>query len=90
MFQRSIGALVTVAILAGVVLILLLNLNIKTRSNVPSAPPRPLAIPGASLRPAGFREFPIGDEAERNQMRIAAVWLPPIQMEGMGARSRLR
>ena len=84
MLQRSIGALVTVAILGGVVLILLLNLNLKTRSNVPSAPPRPLAIPGASLRPAGFREFPIGDEVERNQMRIAAVWLPPIQMEGMG------
>jgi uncharacterized protein involved in high-affinity Fe2+ transport len=34
-------------------------------------------------RRASFREYPIGEEVERNQMRIAAVWLPPIQMDGM-------
>jgi len=33
---------------------------------------------------APFREYPIGEEVERDaeKMRIAAVWLPPIQMEG--------
>lgn len=31
---------------------------------------------------APFREYPIG-EIERNSMKIAAVWLPLIQMEGM-------
>src|SRR5262249_53236669 len=33
--------------------------------------------------PAGFREYPIGDEVEKNQIRIAAVYLPPVEMEGM-------
>ncbi len=32
---------------------------------------------------APFREYPIGEEVERNGMKIVAVWLPPIQMEGM-------
>lgn len=32
---------------------------------------------------APFREFPIGDPVTKNNMKIAAVWLPPIQMEGM-------
>ena len=38
---------------------------------------------GSHRPPAGFREYPIGDEVEKNQMRIAAVYLPPVQMEGM-------
>ena len=33
--------------------------------------------------PAGFREYPIGDDAEKNQIRIAAVYLPPVEMAGM-------
>lgn len=31
---------------------------------------------------APFREYPIGEEVEKNQLFIAAVWLPPIRMEG--------
>ena len=34
-------------------------------------------------QPAGFREYPIGDEFQKNEMLIKAVWLPPVQMEGM-------
>ncbi len=37
----------------------------------------------AAAKPAGFREYPIGEQVEQNQMRIAAVWLPSIQMDGM-------
>ncbi len=32
---------------------------------------------------APFREFPIGDEQRKHDMKIAAVWLPPVTMEGM-------
>lgn len=31
---------------------------------------------------APFREYPIGEEIRKNGMKIAAVWLPPIQMYG--------
>ena len=34
-------------------------------------------------QPAGFREYPIGDEFQKNEMLIKAVWLPPVQMEVM-------
>jgi uncharacterized protein involved in high-affinity Fe2+ transport len=94
MHQRWIGPIMVLLILGGVAAVLVLNLNLK------GTPPRPLPSaedgPGAAptsqapppgpgaRRPAGFREYPIGDEVERNQMRIAAVWLPPVQMDGMG------
>jgi periplasmic iron binding protein len=47
--------------------------------------PAPAQGPAAAPRPgnATFREYPIGDEVIQNHMRIAAVWLPPIEMEGM-------
>jgi uncharacterized protein involved in high-affinity Fe2+ transport len=95
MHQRWVGPLMVLLILGGVVSILLLNLNLKgTPPRGPASPPRavdadfpPPAQAAASApgtrRPAGFREYPIGDEVERNQMRIAAVWLPPVQMDGM-------
>jgi uncharacterized protein involved in high-affinity Fe2+ transport len=95
MYQRWIGPIMVLLILGGVASVLLLNLNLKgtqPRASVPSeitpdADRRPTtnspdSAPGAR-RPAGFREYPIGDEVERNQMRITAVWLPPVQMEGM-------
>ena len=41
------------------------------------------ATAGSVRQPAGFREYPIGDEVEKNEMLIKAVWLPPVQMEGM-------
>jgi uncharacterized protein involved in high-affinity Fe2+ transport len=81
--ERWVGPLVVALILGGVLLILALNLNLNSkidkRSDLREAP-APERVGGP---PAGFREYPIGDEVERNQMRIAAVYLPPIQMEGM-------
>jgi uncharacterized protein involved in high-affinity Fe2+ transport len=84
---------VVALILAGVLAVLLLNVNWKGRVTTPAvgasaagrAVPSPPAVTSSSAprQPAGFREYPIGEEVERNQMRIAAVWLPPVQMEGM-------
>ena len=100
MLQRWMGPIVVLLILGGVVLILALNLNLKGRNSQhrdrltsPAAmPSRPRPARGltprkASRPPAGFREYPIGEEVERNQMRIAAVWLPPVQMDGMAGPS---
>lgn len=44
-----------------------------------SATPQP-----GSMTQAGFREYPIGDPVgfERNHIRVAAVWLPSVTMEG--------
>jgi uncharacterized protein involved in high-affinity Fe2+ transport len=91
MLKRWIGPIMVLLILGGVALILVLNLNLsgtnpRTTVSATGGPgtssASPLPGPG-SQRPAGFREYPIGDEVERNQMRIAAVWLPMVQMEGM-------
>jgi uncharacterized protein involved in high-affinity Fe2+ transport len=88
--RRWAGPLVTLLIGGGVALVLLLNLNVnlgparpKSSPEEQPAPPAPAA--GSSARPAGFREYPIGDEVLKNHMRIAAVWLPAIAMEGMPA-----
>jgi uncharacterized protein involved in high-affinity Fe2+ transport len=73
----------------GVALLLLLNLNLPTsrqpstggpQRTVPSSP-----VASTAAKPARIREYPIGDSVEKNQMRIVAVWLPPIVMEGMPA-----
>ena len=51
----------------------------------PSAEP---SAPAASSGPvAGFREYPIGDPEgfTKNQLRIAAVWLPSVTMDGGSA-----
>ncbi len=47
-------------------------------TKAPSAPLQPLAGTGAPIR-----EYPIGDEVEKNQIRIAAVWLPAVIMDNM-------
>jgi uncharacterized protein involved in high-affinity Fe2+ transport len=99
------GTIVVLLILAGILLILGLNLDVsqwnKTGSNPPgsvsgqnaalgsveSTPPsqsdQSTAIASSRQRPAKFREYPIGEDVEKNQMRIGAVWLPSIQMDGM-------
>jgi uncharacterized protein involved in high-affinity Fe2+ transport len=88
MYQRWIGPLMVALILGGVASVLVFNLNLKGNAQRAAAPPDiatvqpPSSAPKAE-RPAGFREYPIGDEVERNQMRIAAVWLPPVEMAGM-------
>jgi uncharacterized protein involved in high-affinity Fe2+ transport len=82
---------VTILIGGGVALILVLNLNLNLKSGTPKpsstagAGGAVPATPAATQKPAGFREYPIGDEVEKNSMTIAAVWLPPIAMEGMPA-----
>jgi len=88
------GPLVALLIVGGVALIVGLNLNVgptparpstatTTTAGGPSSPV-PSLPPG---KPGSFREYPIGDEVLRDHMRIAAVWLPPIAMEGMPAMS---
>jgi len=89
--ERWAGPIVVVLILGGVIAVLVLNLNLKGRRGAGagagadgSGPSPPAQDPGRSARqPAGFREYPIGEEVERNQIRIAAVWLPSVRMEGM-------
>jgi uncharacterized protein involved in high-affinity Fe2+ transport len=95
MLQRWIGPLMVLVILGGVAAVLILNLDLKgtnpptSAAAGPDRKPDPSAASSAGAsssrvqRPVDFREYPIGDEVERNQLRIAAVWLPPVQMEGM-------
>ncbi len=85
---RWTGPLVIALIFCGVALILIVNLDLggrrpageganpsKSALSVEAQPtPRP-------AKPAGFREYPIGDEVLKNAMRIAAVWLPPVRMQ---------
>ncbi len=100
MLQRWRGPIVVLLILGGVLVILALNLNTKgwdprtprspdstTSDGGASSTPSGPGNANASRPPPGFREYPIGEEVERNQMRIAAVWLPSVQMEGMAGPS---
>jgi periplasmic iron binding protein len=94
--QRWAGPIVVVLIFVGVILILAMNLNLKGRNPAgssespgpasPTAQPTQIAPPPAGIvrALADFREYPIGEEGEKNQIRIAAVYLPPVKMEGMG------
>jgi uncharacterized protein involved in high-affinity Fe2+ transport len=89
--RRWAGPLITILIGGGVALLLVLNLNLSTPRQPSTDGPQSTVPPAPTLstaaKPAGFREYPIGDEVLKNQMRIAAVWLPPIAMEGMPASS---
>jgi hypothetical protein len=40
-----------------------------------------LGLLSSLVHGAPFREYPIGDNVEKNQMDIAAVWLPPVKMD---------
>lgn len=103
------GKVVVLLILAGILLILGLNLDL-SHLNIagsdtkkasagrdlsssaigkpPASGPDASSAPAdAGRRPASFREYPIGEDVEKNQMRIGAVWLPPIQMDGMAGPS---
>ena len=91
MLRRWAGPLITILIGGGVALLLVLNLNLSTpgqpSTDGPQSAAPPAPVPSTAAKPADldFREYPIGDEVVKNQMRIAAVWLPPIAMEGMPA-----
>jgi uncharacterized protein involved in high-affinity Fe2+ transport len=85
--QRWIGPSVILAILTSVLIFLALNLSLKgpgTRKTTDAEPVVTGSLEKERHRPpAGFREYPIGDEVEKNEIRIAAVYLPPVEMEGM-------
>jgi periplasmic iron binding protein len=89
--ERWAGRFVVLLILGGVIAILALNLNLKGRNqtSTPSSNIEPGGlepVPQQTSAPTGVarvREYPIGDEVEVNQMVVKAVWLPPVQMEGM-------
>jgi periplasmic iron binding protein len=86
--QRWVGPSVVAVILASVVIVLALNLNWKGLGGQKLRNVDPEASSGGTSGgghrpPAGFREYPIGEEVEKNQIRIAAVYLPPVEMEGM-------
>jgi uncharacterized protein involved in high-affinity Fe2+ transport len=89
--ERWAGRLAVLLILGGVIAILALNLNLKGR-NPTGSPSAKIVVTPADPLPqqaqdltgvARIREYPIGDEVEANEMVIKAVWLPPVQMEGM-------
>lgn len=87
------GPMVVGLILIGVVAILALNVNWKgwrgqganEPGSIQGSPIKDGVPPSGGRPPAGFREYPIGDDVERHQIRIAAVYLPPVEMEGMRA-----
>lgn len=86
MNRSKLGLAVTILIAAGVILILVLN----REPGRPSSDHPALARSGTPTiptgdKPAGFREYPIGDEVVKNHLLIAAVWLPSVGMAGMPA-----
>ena len=85
MRARWSGPLVISLIFCGVALILILNLDLGgmgSKVETTSSAPSDLNPAPTRAKPAGFREYPIGDDVVKNAMRIAAVWLPPVPMEG--------
>jgi uncharacterized protein involved in high-affinity Fe2+ transport len=89
--NRWPGLIVALVIAAGVAGVLLFNLESSPRivvepPQVPAQPPAATAAPVPTAAPgaAPFREYPIGEEAERNHMTIAAVWLPSVHLAGAG------
>jgi hypothetical protein len=96
--KRWLGPLITLLIVGGVAVILLANLQTgRGRSSAPGTDPQrrdlapggnASAAPQKVLRPTGasFREYPIGEEVERDAMRIAAVWLPSVEFDGQTVR----
>ncbi len=88
MIRQWARPFITALIVGGVALIVVLNLDLRPPSSTP-APQKPPTVdanspPAARVAlPAGFREYPIGDEMVKNAMQVAAVWLPSVRMEGM-------
>ncbi|WP_422927377.1 iron transporter [Singulisphaera sp. PoT] len=90
MLRRWAGPLISAFILGGVILVLVMNLNPSTPTRATEggdprdgAPAKAPEDPGEGEKTAGFREYPIGEEVIKNNIKVVAVWLPPVQMEGM-------
>ena len=73
--DQKIGVAIALGVFAVVGLLLFFNLQARES---PSA----LAVAVPASREGATFEYPIG-ETEHSGMHIAAVWLPPVQMEGM-------
>jgi uncharacterized protein involved in high-affinity Fe2+ transport len=95
--QSSFGPAVLAAVLIGIGGLLFMSLETKpkplamlpqptavTDVTTPTQAPAPAQASGPV---AGFREYPIGDPEgfTKNQLRIAAVWLPSVTMDGGSA-----
>lgn len=79
--MKKTGSIVTALIVAGVVGILFFNLE----GDKPASPAAPKS---SALKPPPppsmtVREHPIGDEVSKNHVRVAAVWLSAVAMDGM-------
>jgi uncharacterized protein involved in high-affinity Fe2+ transport len=84
--RRWAGPLITALILGGIALILLLNLNLDGKTGASGSDPAPIPpvpVGQDNAKPLGFREYSIPPPQFQSGMKIAAVWLPPIQMDGM-------
>ncbi len=87
MNKSWMGPAITALIVAGVAGVLFLNLE----PAKPASPAKPkvarpaegVAIARADPPAMASVEHPIGDEVLKNHMRIAAVWLPAVTMDGM-------
>lgn len=84
--EQKIGGIILLVVFAVIGLVIYLNLKPREPQGVA---PRLVESPGSATtqQPAGASDMAgietfIG-ETERNGMLIAAVWLPPIQMEGL-------
>jgi uncharacterized protein involved in high-affinity Fe2+ transport len=88
--NRWAGVVVAIAIAGAIAGVLLFNLEsrppVAARGLQPAADAPPTLTPTTSPgTKAPFREYPIGEDVERNSMTIAAVWLPAVHMAGEGA-----
>lgn len=93
MDKSSLAPIILVTVLASIGGVLFLSLETKPKPATPTVAQTQLlkeeAIPATKPAPAagpvaGFREYPIGDPqgVEKNHIRVAAVWLPSVTMEG--------
>jgi periplasmic iron binding protein len=90
--RRSLGSLVVIFILGGVAAVLLTNLETRRPAYRPPVPGPTSRTSQTTSEPAFIPqsasaaiEYPIGDAVEQNHMRIQAVWLPPVAVEGLPA-----
>ncbi len=82
MSKSWMGPMVAGLIVVGVGAVLVVNLQ---TPGTPKPPRSPGEVKHDVLRPAPgeIREYPIGDPVVENHVRVAAVWLSAVKMEGM-------